>query len=417
MRKALYVVTAVTVIGLAGSCEFFMGSKDLSGMSEKNVTLWFGSGTEASQASRSVLPGGMINSLRYEVELRGPGGQVITRSVPAGSGMVTLTLTLGEWVISARAYTPEGILAGMGTLAVTVESAGTSVMIPMKAAAFPAGYRGTETANGASFNLRYVPAGSFQRDGTPANISTITKGYWMGETEVTQELWAAVMTGSDNLTSPSGFSSGPASGEIQEKRPVETITWYDAVEFCNRLSAATGKQAVYTLTGITRSGGASGYITAATVDADWSRNGYRLPTEMEWMWAAMGATAGGPAVSATGYSKAFSGSTGSNILGDYEWYGVLYSLGGKTHETAKKLPNELGIHDMTGNVQEFCWDWYAAYESGPQINHPGPASGTIRVGRGGIWDNNVSTCTIAYRDYGAPNNRSFYGGFRVVSAP
>jgi formylglycine-generating enzyme required for sulfatase activity len=286
-----------------------------------------------------------------------------------------------------------------------------SVTITFPATVAAAGDQITVTVGGKSFAMHYVPPTPMA--GFTFNTiytSKISTGYWMGETEVTQELWEAVMTGSaGNLNPSSRTSSSLAGGEEQGKRPVETISWYDALEFCNRLSEAAGKDSVYTLTGISRNTYTDKSITAATVSVDWTKNGYRLPTEMEWWWAAMGAsTAAGAA------EKAFSGSTGSNNIDNYAWY--LGTSGSNfTHQTGIKNSNELGIHDMTGNVFEWCWDWYETsdfYDA--HTDYTGPTSGTTKVIKGGYNGSTSSACELNPRGSRNPANPANYIGFRVV---
>jgi formylglycine-generating enzyme required for sulfatase activity len=110
---------------------------------------------------------------------------------------------------------------------------------------------------------------------------------------------------------------------------------------------------------------------------------------MQWMWAAMGATKGGARVTTTGYSKEFAGSTGSNNINDFAWYGGWSGEGTaadqKPHEVGKKTANELGLYDMSGNVWELVWDWDARYAAGTLTDPTGAASGLYRVIRGGGW--------------------------------
>ncbi|MDR2478644.1 MAG: SUMF1/EgtB/PvdO family nonheme iron enzyme, partial [Treponema sp.] len=103
-----------------------------------------------------------------------------------------------------------------------------------------AGDSKTLTVSGVSAALRYVPAGSFQRDATEANVTVISKGYWLAETETTQELFTVVMG-----ANPSNFDDSPDGTEVQGKRPVERVSWYDAIAFCNKLSLLDGKEPVY----------------------------------------------------------------------------------------------------------------------------------------------------------------------------
>jgi formylglycine-generating enzyme required for sulfatase activity len=276
--------------------------------------------------------------------------------------------------------------------------------------------------NSVNVPFRYVPAGSFQRDSTAANV-TITNGYWMGETEVTQDLFEAVMG-----VNPSEFNGStgkePNGSEIQNKRPVEKVSWYDAIAFCNKLSIANGKDPVYSVkvSSLEVSWATLAYNTdiPTSDDAAWNaatmdtgKNGYRLPTEMEWMWAAMGADTANPGhLNTAGYDKAFAGDDGSNSIGDCVWY--YDNSNSKTHEVGMKAANELGLKDMSGNVSEWPWDRYGSYSGGNQTDPQGAPSGTYRIERGGSWNNTDTYVRSAYRYDISPFVRSNNLGFRVV---
>jgi uncharacterized protein YjdB len=295
------------------------------------------------------------------------------------------------------------VTAGTVTITATTEDGGKTANCIVSIPDIP-------NLSGVNVPFRYVPSGSFQRDDTAANVTIITKGYWMGETEVTQELFEAVMG-----TNPSQFTSGADVGETQTQRPVEKVSWYDAIAFCNKLSLANGKQPVYSVSGVTDW---NTVTIPTTSDPDWNaaimdtaKNGYRLPTEMEWMWAAMGAdTMSQP--NTTGYLKAFAGDDGSNSIGDCVWYYV--NSINKTHEVGKKHANELGLYDMSGNVWEWCWDWYGSYQGGTQTDPQGSSSGINHVVRGGSWNETAANVRSAYRSYSAPSNRDSDLGFRLV---
>ena len=191
--------------------------------------------------------------------------------------------------------------------------------------------------------------------------------FYMGKYQVTQAQYQEVMG-----INPSFFISAPAAGDIQRRRPVEMVTWYDAVEFCNKLSIKEGRTPAYTISGRNP---ATGYpIMNADVTAHWNANGYRLPTEAEWEYACRAGTT-------TAYN------TGNTINNNTGWYYA--NSGDKTHEVGKKPPNAWGLHDMHGNLWEWCWDSSGPYTGNAQTNPHGPDNGTAftvrRVWRGGSW--------------------------------
>ena len=229
-----------------------------------------------------------------------------------------------------------------------------------------------------------VPEGDFQMgtatggnsDERPVHTVTLT-GFYMGKYEVTQAQYQAVME------SNQAMSSG-----VGDNYPVYNVTWYDAVEFCNALSENVGLQAVYMISGM-------------TVTANWSAGGYRLPTEAQWEYAAKGGD-GSPG----NYLYA-----GSNDPDEVAWYSG--NSNSRTHEVGTKAPNGLGLYDMSGNVYEWCWDWYGSYPSTAQSDPQGASSGSNRVLRGGRWAFNAEYVRSTYRDQYYPS----YGtsiGFRVV---
>jgi formylglycine-generating enzyme required for sulfatase activity len=185
------------------------------------------------------------------------------------------------------------------------------------------------------------------------------------------------------------------------------VTWYDAIEFCNKLSEREGLASVYTITGRTP---AAGYpITGATVTPNWSTNGYRLPTEAQWEYACRAGT-----------TTPFS--TGNNITTSQANYdgNYPYTNNAKGEYRQRTTPvgsfaaNVWGLYDMHGNVWEWCWDWYGTYETGTQTDPKGAVSGNNRVRRGGSWYDDGQYLRWAFRDGILPSSAGHYLGFRLV---
>ena len=221
-------------------------------------------------------------------------------------------------------------------------------------------------------NMVYVSGGTFtmgatseqgsdaESDEKPTHSVTLSS-YYICKYEVTQALWRAVMG-----SNPSNFKG--------DNLPVEWVSWNDCQTFINRLNSYTGRN-------------------------------FRLPTEAEWEFAARGGN----------YSRHYKYS-GSNYIGDVAWYGG--NSGSSTHPVGTKQPNELGLYDMSGNVWEWCSDWYSSYSSSSQTNPKGPQSGSDRVLRGGGWSYNARYCRVSGRNSVSPSYSYNDGddgyGFRLV---
>ena len=263
-----------------------------------------------------------------------------------------------------------------------------------------------------------VKGGNCTLNGTEVTLSS----FWISKYEVTQEEFVSVMTGNTNgiEANPSYFQGDtelPAKGEVQERRPVEKVSWYDAIVYCNLLSIKEGLTPCYTIKSFTdpadwgtspTSTGAEDYDDWKSVTCDFNANGYRLPTEAEWEYAARGGQAG---ITDESWYYDYSG---SNTADDVAWN--YNNSDNKTHEVGKKQSNALGLYDMSGNVWEWCWDWYGSgsgYPSGTE-DPAGPDAGSSRVKRGGSWFSLASNCTVSDRDYDYPFSRNYYDGFRLV---
>ena len=225
----------------------------------------------------------------------------------------------------------------------------------------------TFTVKGVSFEMVYVEGGAFlmgtnevypddYSENKPAH-QVMLSDYYIGKYEVTQELWQAVM------------GNNPSEFKNNSQKPVENVSWNDCQKFIKKLNKLTGRN-------------------------------FRLPTEAEWEFAARGGNR------SNGYIFA-----GSNDIDEVAWNG--FNSGYMTHPVGQKSPNELGIYDMSGNVEEWCQDWNGNYSSESQTNPTGPSSGSSRVTRGG-WYEAVSYCKVFSRIGDYPSNSFNWNGLRLA---
>jgi hypothetical protein len=207
---------------------------------------------------------------------------------------------------------------------------------------------------GATFQM-----GSAFGDSDEQPVHSVTlSSFRIGKNEVTQALWRTVMGVNSNYVTTC------------DNCPIEQVSWDDIQVFLTKLNTLTGKD-------------------------------YRLPTEAEWEYAARGGKL------SKGYTYA-----GSNTIEDVAWY--VSNSGGTNHLIGQKTANELGLYDMSGNVWEWCQDWYIAYSSASQNNPSGASTGTYRVLRGGSWSYNPQYSRVSYRNYYTPGYRNYGHGFRMA---
>ena len=230
------------------------------------------------------------------------------------------------------------------------------------------------------FDMVFVKGGTFtmgatseqggdaESDEKPTHSVTLSD-FYIGKYEVTQSQWEAVMGTTVAQQRDKEYKDWPLRG-VGPDYPMYYVSWEEVQTFIQKLNAKSGKK-------------------------------YRLPTEAEWEYAARGGN------QSRGYKY-----SGSNDIGSVAWY--TSNSSSKTHPVGQKQPNELGIYDMSGNVYEWCSDWYGNYSSSSQTNPTGPSSGSSRVLRGGSWSNNARYCRVSNRGIIIPSSHPDRHGFRLV---
>ena len=256
---------------------------------------------------------------------------------------------------------------------------------------------------GVDFSENYCPSGEFEmgsdvgyNEERPRHKVKITKGFWIGTTQVTQELWTAIM----------GYNPSYLKGNTQ--KPVGHVSWLDAIEFCNRLSKLDGRKEAYTVR-IENAVINSDFHDRcagknAEISTDFTANGYRLPTEAEFEYAAK-----------SGTEFIFAGSDNLDEVG---WYKSNTRL--RASSVKQKKPNAWGIYDLSGNVQEWCsdsWDENAYKDRKQAVKDPvvhSSKASVDRVVRGGSFNYSPDVCRVSFRDWGEIDDRWSDIGFRFV---
>jgi formylglycine-generating enzyme required for sulfatase activity len=243
-----------------------------------------------------------------------------------------------------------------------------------------------DVVNSIGMKLKLIPAGEFRMGSTeydsekPIHLVTISRPFYLGVCPVTQGEYMQLIK-----KNPSHFSGN-------DRLPVENVSWFEAVAFCNELSRKEGLKPFYTING------------ESVEAADWNGPGYRLPTEAEWEYACR-----------AGKPTRFSFGDDEKLLGEHAWYNE--NSGNQTHPVGAKKPNPFGLYDVHGNVGEWCWDWFDASYYNNESSHidpKGPKTGKLRVLRGGSWYYLAFNLHSAYRYGLAPAERDQFYGFRLA---
>lgn len=290
----------------------------------------------------------------------------------------------------------------------------------------PAAPTGYALIPAGTFTMGSVVAsivGSDKSDGiTNATPHQVTLGaFYLAKTETTYAEWVAVRDWARNSERGSGVYDFGATlgGGKGDAHPVHSVNWYEVVKWCNAKSEMEGLTPVYYSSDAQTAVYRTGSVNVTTVQVKWSANGYRLPTEAEWEYAARGGLSGIRFPWGDTITHAQSNYSSDNYIWD-----ISTTRGGHPTYSTGPMPytspvgmfgvNGYGLVDMSGNVNEWCWDFYGSYGSESVTDPRGASPGSNRVGRGGAWNNSSDTARSANRNFSSPDSRSHGMGFRAA---
>ncbi|MCX8497577.1 MAG: SUMF1/EgtB/PvdO family nonheme iron enzyme [Akkermansiaceae bacterium] len=274
----------------------------------------------------------------------------------------------------------------------------------------------TVQANTAPTGFSLIPSGSFTMGNDFSEFwaahTVNVSAFYMAKNLVTKADWDTVRTWAIS----NGYSDLAAGAGKASNHPVQTVSWWDGVKYCNARSQQEGLTPVYTVSGAVMKTG----TTAPVVN--WAANGYRLPTEAEWEKAARGGLSGerfpwwGDTISQQQANYRASSGDIDDLSGGVNNYHPTYATGPEpyTSPVGSFAANGYGLNDMAGNVYQWCWDWFGFYDTGSPTDPRGVSSGTIRVYRGGSWDQKEFYCRVGVRHGSYPSSTVNYIGFRVA---
>jgi formylglycine-generating enzyme required for sulfatase activity len=369
MKNLLAAVAVLSVLWLLGTCSL-EGDVPIFRWSDSG-----GSGTGVNGVSLNITYTSLnVGDMEILTAIVSPSNAA-NKSVSWSSNNSNIATVTQNGVVT-------GVSVGSTTITVTTVDGGRTATCSVSVTSGGISSNSFVRLAGGTFTMG-SPSNEPQRDNDEVQHQVTISAFYMGKYQVTQAEYEAVMG-----TNPSWFNGS--------NLPVECVSWYDAAEFCNRLSQREGLTLAYSGSG-------------DNIISNWNANGYRLPTEAEWEYACRAGT-----------TTPFS--TGNNITtsqANYYGYGPYNNnAAGIYRETTTPVgsfaPNPWGLYDMHGNVWEWCWDWYGSYSSGAQNNPRGPVSGDYRVVRGGSWYYFGRYLRSAFRNFNYPSSRNYFIGFRLV---
>jgi len=317
-------------------------------------------------------PGTKLVDIGYDVASTGTNRVAVSMVVSNGAAAVSATMLSGD--------IGSGVATGTGKAIVWNAGADWNRNVA-------AGVRFYVMADDGGAVPPVVPEGMvLVQGGSLTNMGTgaiTVSSFCIGKYEVTWAEWQTVRT----WAAANGYDIGSVGAGSAANHPVQTVNWYDVVKWCNARSQKEGRTPVYTVGGAIYQSGQDNNVVV-----NGSATGYRLPTDAEWEFAARGG------MQSQGYL--YSGGNDLNAVG---WYVI--NSGGGTKAVGTKAANELGLYDMSGNVWEWCFDWFPEHE------------GSYRVDRGGSWNNDAIYSRTAFRSHYYPANSYGYVGFRPVLPP